>query len=255
MFGGHFGIGHQIPHGIYLLVLYHRLTLLVLLPACAAGAGYVLACRRNLVWRLVAAYAATLVIVLSFLSKTSDRYLLPVLLVLLPLAWLAVHRSSFYFGGRLRTAWCCGWLALWAAVILPQFKDRFEAFSQDSRAELVAWMRSHIASAKIVQDAKVNLNLFEQQDSWTLGCSSFFAADCGTLPQLQAQGFTHAAVSWDVHHRYVEEYLRSDKSELSERRGSFYRALHADMPLLWQSPARDPKALHPGLFLFELAAP
>lgn len=204
----------------------------------------------------------TTMFLLAWTSKYSERYLLPVLLMVMamiiagPVLMVLVIFKKW---PQLKFKS----LALGLAVFVPSlflFKDNvsdftqcYEGFQKDSRKELVQWVKTNLKSEQVVLAQDTLAKFYEPELSKKVW-SSYFVADLGTWEELRALGVTHVIISFDVYHRYVNLKRQMKQQESAEfvRRRQFYLKALSEGRVLWSSPNHNPKALHPGLKLIAL---
>lgn len=270
LLGGHYGVGLEIPHAAYFRHLRETmpwpLLVLALLPVALS-----LPARNRAVLPLavsLTAFIPATLLVLSFTGKYSERYLLPVeILILWLAAWglaLVVHHAASRLGWK--TAALCGSAGLVAGAfpLIGPWQNLRAHYTWDDRTLLMDHVEKFDSPMKIAQDDMVGLpqpdkpehRLYGRDWSGRPVSSSYFVADLGTLDGLRKKGFTHVAISWDVAHRYLEDHLQS-ATDLPEtaRRQRFYRELESKGELEWESTPNRPRALHPGLRLYRIDAP
>jgi 4-amino-4-deoxy-L-arabinose transferase-like glycosyltransferase len=259
LWAGDYGAGLATPHGVYFFELNKIIPWFVLLPGLACFVWGVHA-QRLRGWLWIPITGLLLMGALAWTSKYSDRYLLPVLylsIVMVVLGPFLLLQAGFGAVKQVRNKFL--WSGVLSLILGGSFllhhgsslRERQESFQEDSRKELLAWMYAHLDPAQMVlaQDrfAKIHDPAFPCE-FW----SSIFVADWGSLAEQQARGITHWIISYDVYHRYVDERNQPSgkgEEELFLRRQAFYQGLLKSGKILWLSPGRDPKALHPGLAL------
>ncbi|HUF64063.1 MAG TPA: hypothetical protein VMN36_18440 [Verrucomicrobiales bacterium] len=260
MLRGHEGVGQRVPHPLYLWQMYmdHRLPLLLLL-GCLWPLRRMLGRTDAVVLGSHAVYLAAL----SCTAKYSERYLLPVYLVLFVYAAAAAmelwRRRPRDQGWRGRAAVAAGagfavYLLFHPVYMLVQ-TDRL--FREDSRAQLCAFLEEEVpGTAVLAADGDVMLDV-------ALGRaglrprrirSAVYASDLGTIAGLRESGVTHAVVTYDSFHRFVGwgTGAAGGQEEEWDRAREFYAVLRGKGRLLWSSPPAFPKVLHPGIELYAL---
>lgn len=267
---GHKGLTRSVPHGVYGAVFRHATNPPIWILLGVYYAALLLLWRRisRIEWT-VALFPIVFVLILSFSPKTHFRYFLPDTVLFCTLAALAPF--SLLLGGentrgRIATASLLT-LLLAAGIAMSSSKvlryDR--AFHNDARRELVTYVKEHIpANETIVQDKRVNLASRKdprQADSPyfleqpLLG--KLFAADVGTIEELQARGIHYVAVSDGDYGRFFLKTHEAQDDEKAEydRRKKFYEQLFKQGKVIWE---REPGALiyiQPAIKLYELPGP
>lgn len=258
---GHFGVGEAVPHRLY----WRRWEEMASAGGwLLVGLGLVWALWRRWWGLLLAAVAVWFYVwLISHSPKFSDRYFLPV-----EWFWCAGLGLGLGAAGRLgcrlgraygdRVGWwgsvvCVAGLGFWQmAEWQPELSVRQERFQRDDRRELAIWMERHLPpEARWVEDdqAQIRLWLPGRVVGW-----SEFVVDLGTAEEWMMMGADYAILCRDRHHRYTArgQVARRDESGLVAQRRERYRRLLEEGEVLWSSPGRDPKVLHPGLELIWL---
>jgi hypothetical protein len=258
---GDYGAGRAVPHAFYWKMLCHDFSLPFILVGVTA---YIIAMYRQgrpgfcfMPW-----FCFLAMLGLACASKYSERYLWPVLLLVMTLLIcgpVLLAQSFFKREGRqlgregtLIAVGLASSLFL-LTLNLPDFLRCREGFFRDSRQELVQWMKHHLDANQVVlaEDtlAKVDVPEYDER-TW----KSYFVADLGSLEELRSYGVTHLIISYDVYHRFVDGSVATTGGgrQLFEQRRHFYTKILQEGILLWSEEARDPKALHPGLKLIEI---
>ncbi len=256
---GHYGVGASVPHNHYVRFLFLAYPSLLLWGACGAAVYYAWKRRGTHPDFLGFLILSILTVgVLSFLPKTSERYLLPVYLAMT--GALAV---------------CCGWMLqenrgtnlhklvglllvlLFSIYTIPKRLEMQAGFGSDSRADLMDFIQQTIPpQTPFAIDAMVNPHESvvyagrPGEFSYPVH-ESYFAADLGTVEDLRAEGIEYFVGSWDVHHRYRETRLTSS-DPVNVARSDFYNRLYDEGEILWHVSGQHPKPLHPGLVLIRL---
>lgn len=267
--GGHKGMTRSVPHGVYGAVFRHATNpvLWVLIGLFYAALLVSFFPRLREVFRLgvnqwtivlLAAFPVVYTLILSFSPKTHHRYFLPVPCLLLLLAALAPFQS------RLRWAFPVGAalivVALGFSVSRLLVYDR--GFQDDARQRLMDFVTKELpADATIVQDKRVGLPAAGDPRFEGSGmeipqrvADHFFAADAGTLSELQAAGSRYVAVSQGDYGRFFLKTHRPRAGEADEfeRRKTFYEELFSVGTLIWESPSGQLQYLQPSIKLYRL---
>lgn len=229
--------------GIYWKLLDLQVGLPVLI---VAGAGLGMALVRRMKFDIgMAAFAVGLFVGLSFSTKTSDRYLLPVLAV------------ALYFFAAALVQIAGRWAILLAiALWLPQakiLKTYVAEFQYDSRAELVAWIGKYLPPK-----AKIATSLWTRLPGRTAGQFNGepppleFLADHGSVADLKTEGFRYAVIADPEASRFLGQatFGGGPAGDFARRR-EFYQTLTRGK-LLWKAGPGWAYVLNPGLQLYEL---
>lgn len=198
---------------------------------------------------------------LSFSPKSNDRYFLPATALFTLQAGLGavelgrILKSRFGFALPL--------LAL-AAVLsqIPSFHRYWQAFQQDDRAAVRAWIEQNLpSSAVLVVDPRSGLPVTDKKTDAkrqpplaqkVLGKK--YAADFGSLEELRAQGVTHVVVSESDYGRFLLQSLKPHDSykDTYDRNRLFYERLFKEGTLLWSRDRGTVIYLHPGIRVYAL---
>jgi len=261
LLSGDYGAGWQVPHGLYWKQLVDDFSLPLIVVGLSSYMVGVVILKIRGYW-LMPSVILTTMFLLAWTSKYSERYLLPVLLMVMamiiagPVLMVLVIFKKW---PQLKFKS----LALGLAVFVPSlflFKDNvsdftqcYEGFQKDSRKELVQWVKTNLKSEQVVLAQDTLAKFYEPELSKKVW-SSYFVADLGTWEELRALGVTHVIISFDVYHRYVNLKRQMKQQESAEfvRRRQFYLKALSEGRVLWSSPNHNPKALHPGLKLIAL---
>ncbi|HEY5892739.1 MAG TPA: glycosyltransferase family 39 protein [Chthoniobacterales bacterium] len=230
-------------YGIYwkLFVLHAGLPVIVV---GGAGLGIALAQKRKFEIGL-AIFAVALFAGLSFATKTSDRYLLPIIAITLYFFAAAL----IHMAGR--------WAAVLAVALwIPQakvLKTYVTEFQRDSRGELAGWIDENLP-----RNAKVATSLWTRLPDRSPGQSKEepppleFLADRGSVADLKAEGFRYAVIANPESDRFLgKAALGGGPAGDFTRRRKFYETLTRGK-LLWQAGPGWMYVLNPGLQLYEL---
>lgn len=240
--------------------------------APAPGAGPDPAGPRPLPEVLAATFPAWFALLLSCSPKTHDRYFLPATALLTAFAAVGLVTLGRAVGrryGRLAG------VAVPAAAVLCQFGSLptpvdwktlttyWRAFRTDDLAELRAWIDSNLpAAAVIAQDRRAGLPVTgsdrHERRQGSLAqrvLDGKYAADHGSLAELQRAGVTHVAVSQSDFGRYYVTGMTPQAGADADyrRRRDFYDALFREGKLQWERPRGEVVYLHPGLRLYRIA--
>ncbi|HEY5752056.1 MAG TPA: glycosyltransferase family 39 protein [Chthoniobacterales bacterium] len=230
-------------YGVYWKLFELQVGLPVAIIACA---GLGIAAARRLKFDIgVALFGIALFAGLSLATKTSDRYLLPVVAV------------TFYFLAMALTHIAGRWAILLAVALwMPQSRvlaTYVVEFQRDSRAELVAWMDKNLPP-----DAKVATSLWTRLPGRTVGQFKGepqpleFVADRGSVANLKAEGFRYVVIADPEANRFLDQAtLGGGPAGNFARRREFYQTLTRGK-LLWKSAPGWMYVLNPGLQLYEL---
>ena len=136
------------------------------------------------------------------------------------------------------------------------------AFQRDDTADLIAWLNTAVPrDAIIAKDNRIALpDPKRKKDAARLGVipqkirAAKFAADLGTLDELQAQGVTHVIVSEMDYGKFFLRGLHPQESAQAdfERRRDFYDRLFHEGELLWERDKGTVLYLHPGIRVYRL---
>lgn len=260
---GQQGMTRPVPHGVYtgVFTMATNPAVWILVPAYYAS---LLVLRRRIhpaEWAL-AIFPIVYALVLSFSPKTHHRYFLPDTLLFTTLA--AMGLCAFRISPP---AWATPVLQV-ALVIaglgwsLPGLRAADLAFQNDTRRDLVAYIRGHVpADAVIVQDKRVSLpNRTDPRradspyflDQEVLGKS--LAADVGTIDELRRRGIRYIIVSEADYGAYFTKTTRprAEVRNEFERRKRFYERLFAEGQLLWARKGGTLQYLQPAVKLYYL---
>jgi hypothetical protein len=168
------------------------------------------------------------------------------------------------FQSRLRWAFPAGAalivMALGFSVSRVLVYDR--GFQDDARQRLIDYVTRELpADATIVQDKRVGLPVAGDPRFEGSGmeipqhvADHFFAADAGTLTELQAAGIRYVAVSQGDYGRFFLKTHRPREGETDEfeRRRAFYEELFSVGTLIWESPSGQLQYLQPAIKVYRL---
>ena len=168
-------------------------------------------------------------------------------------------------------------LVVFAPGRVHDLRERLTGFATDSHEDLARFIRNHTPPGSVIAADAMALSPKAAVGSRRAVIGSWFAADLGTLEELSERGVRYVAFSRDVAHRYYETdwaratYFGDPASQtprpLDLHRVKFYSELAQAgseaggspaalrVRLVWNAPYRDPRPLHPGLFLVELIPP
>jgi hypothetical protein len=230
--------------------------------------------RRTLTFIEIAlsAFPFLFALALSFSPKSNDRYFLPATALFSVLAVIGASDLADWLAPRWprRTVFAIAALALVAAQFpswtgsRPGWIGYNLAFQHDDTAELIEWLKTNVPPAAVIaKDNRVALpDPRKKRDASRMGIipqkvlthKSGFAADLGTLDELQARGVTHVAVSEMDYGKFFLRGLRPQKSGDGdfERRRAFYDQLIDEGELLWEREKSTVLYLHPGIRVYRL---
>ncbi len=265
---GHKGLTRSVPHGVYGAVFRNATNVPIWILLGFYYAALLVQWRRisRIEWT-VALFPIAYVILLSFSPKTHFRYFLPDTMLFCALAALAPFSLVFPRENPLRIAAASVLGLLLAIGVGMSFAKvlRYDrAFQDDVRRELVTYIKEHIpATETIVQDKRVNLASRKdprQADSPyfleqpLLG--KLFAADVGTIAELQARGIHYVAVSDGDYGRFFLKTHSAQEDEKAEydRRKEFYKQLFKQGKLIWERKPGPLIYIQPAIKLYELPA-
>ena len=254
--GGHDGIKGSLPHAIYFDLLKNYLGR-PLLALAVVGAGWrMIQLRRITLEGYLGGAVAFLLVVMSYSPKVSDRYLLPVLVMLLFLAAQAVVELS-RLPRRSWLAWVAIVWGLWGLwVPVKRLDGTLADFRRDSRAELMQFVQTHFPGKNRIATS-LWTRLPGDYRGWyfTKEKPLDFVADAGTLDELRARGFHFVAVA-DVEQMRFRAHDTSASSlqeDVFRKRRTFYEDLEKNADQVWHVPQGLVYTLHPGLSLYRLA--
>lgn len=257
LLAGDYGTGQAVPHGLY----WHALAAEFTWPILLVGAASFLAAgheRRPPGSWLMLGSSLLVLVALMWTAKFSDRYLLPVSLlmsfvvvtgpVLLLARCFAMDLNRERFGVPPFGAVVVATVLIFLTA--HSWSDRANAFRSDARTELQQWIASHFhGDLYLAEDEMARVEIAPPQGKWTV---AWFVADLGTLDELQREGVTHVLVSYDVCHRFVDGSVPQFNRDDFVRRQKFYQRLFREGTVVWSESSRDPKASHPGLTLVDI---
>ena len=204
---------------------------------------------------------------LSFSSKQSGRHTLPILLVSVFVAALAIIRIAKHLNesGRAPSArrwFVVGLVILFAYdIVRTGLMDR--SFRRDHRRELVEWIGANVPPTSVIGvDDRVGVP-FGDRDRF---CDvrpripqevrgAAFVADLGTLDDVRAAGITHLVVSEARYYAVTNGQAKPSPppDNRLERRAEFYRRLFNEGRLVWSRETGNVGVLNPGLRVYEIA--
>ncbi len=214
---------------------------------------------------LIAAFPLAFALMISLTPKTAERYFLPVSATVCLLAgigladlcrhffllrtWLPRRRRILY------SALLAGTCVLFASPVV----DCLMGFGIDTRKQLAHWIEKNVPpDAVIVQDRRVQLVAVSgksmEQRSFSVPqqvLSNQYAADFGSVSELQSQGILYIALM--VGQKYRNHPSARVKSR--EEFDNFVREVTETGTLLWKSESRTPQIVNPRLELYRLPEP
>lgn len=248
--GGHKGITRDVPHGVYGAVFRESTNWVVWILLVAYAATLIV--RRREISRsewLLAAFPLAYAVLLSFFPKTHHRYFLPATGLLLALAAVGAARLPRLGLGR----WAPMVALLVAlAVQAPRFHAYFSGFANDTRSVLARWLRDHVPPGTvIVQDKRVGLQALGVPYELK---GKLFAADVGTIEELRARGIRYVAVSPGDYGRFFLDNHKATAAGSADfqRRRAFYEALFAQGEPVFRLEAGTLQYLQPSITLYRL---
>lgn len=259
---GHFGVGEAVPHRLYWRKWETMASLFQWVLVSVGLLGLVT--RRHWAGLVALGGVAVYVAVLSWSPKFSDRYFLPVewawclaLGLGLGVAGMALLRFGRAFGETWGVALATlgvGGAGLWlVAGPWAEMEERQARFDMDTRQELARWIETHLPpEARWVEDDLAQIRVWLPHQTLSF---AEFVVDLGTPEDFIAAGATHVVLCRDRHHRYSArgQVIRVDEGGAARVRRERYQRLLEEGRLVWSRPGMNPKVLHPGLDLIELA--
>jgi hypothetical protein len=219
------------------------------------------------------AFPFVFALALSFSPKSNDRYFLVATAMFTLLAALGTLHVGQYFP-RLRPTLVTAVAAvLLVAGQLPSWLRYERAFQHDDTQELIDWLRREVPpTAVIVKDNRILLpNPERKSDAQRMGVIPQkvvvtpvrdpeakrvrFAADVGSIQELQAAGVTHVAISESDYGRFFLESLRPKEGGEGDyqRQRQFYEALRARKgDLVFERERGTVIYLHPGIEVYQI---
>ncbi len=207
-------------------------------------------------------------IALTFTPKGSARYFLPIGLMLLTSAAIALALAVKTlqlrpFPIRL-TSWILGAAAA-CAILIPlgrEYKVRHHAFSTDYRKNLADYIRQNVPpNAVIASDQRAAMP--SADDPRYAGFPHLlpnkmlitrYVADLGTLDELLTKGVSYVVVaSRDANRLGNDENFSSEDQKKLPARRQFYQDLTKRGTVEWQSKLGDNKYLNASLILYHIA--
>ncbi len=258
---GHFGVGETVPHDLYWKKLEGMASWFQwgLLGLAAVG----LAVRGQIAGLLAGAGAWAYLWVLGWSPKFADRYFLPV-----EWAWclgmglglgtmgLVALRVMRAYGERVGLGVAVLVMAGAGLWVLggwwPEVEERRGLFELDDRRELAEWMERNLpGEVRWVEDDLAQIRLW--LPGRTVGFAEF-VVDLGTAEELVKMGAGYAVLCRDRHYRYTadRQVAQKDEGGVAAMRRERYRRLLEEGMIVWSSPGRHPKVMHPGLDLVDL---
>ncbi len=251
LFHGHYGVGIQAPHTLYVENLLQKVSWIAL-PLVFWSVG--LLTRRGKASLFLIILTFVYLVAISFLPKYSERYLHPVLLAVQTAAGCGLADMARYKG------WFGVSLSLIVALLALigcgfdhiALRQRFQ---RDDRAELAVWISNNLPdSARFAIDAQA---LMQAHFPDRVIISPEFLPEAGSIENLRLLGVTHVIVVKDRHHRYTDLPDAAAKSldPVSKHRRDRYLEYFREGKQLWASPCQNPKPLRPGLSLIAINEP
>lgn len=217
---------------------------------------------------LLTAFPFLFGLMLSFSSKQSGRHTLPILLVSVVLASLAVIREAKLLQAR-GSVRASRWIALFVVGLLAYDIARTavldRSFQRDHRRELTAWLSANVPRQSIIGvDDRAGIPFGDRDRFCELSApvpqavrGASFVADLGTLDELRSRGFTHLVVSEARYYAVTNGQAKPSPppNNLLERRTEFYRRLFNEGRLVWSRETGNVGVLNPGLRVYEIVPP
>ena len=268
---GQAGMTRRVPHTQYWNVFLDNTTpvMWLLIPVFLA-ARWRHRSALTLVEILVSAFPFAFALALSFSPKSNDRYFLPATALFSVLAVIGAGDLGDFLPPR----WPRRCICIAAGIVLivgqsfgwtasrPGWLGYDRAFQRDDTADLIAWLNTAVPrDAIIAKDNRIALpDPKRKKDAARLGVipqkirAAKFAADLGTLDELQAQGVTHVIVSEMDYGKFFLRSLHPQESAQAdfERRRDFYDRLFHEGELLWERDKGTVLYLHPGIRVYRL---
>lgn len=263
---GQEGMTRSIPHAQYWNVFHDNINpvLLVFLVSHVVTFWRTRHHRSLPEW-MTLLFPFAYVLALSFSPKSNDRYFLPATAIFTYLAGLGVVDVARWLSDRFgisskRTLALCTAVAIGSQM--PSFYRYWNAFQIDDRADLRAWIETHLpANAVLVIDPRCGLpspdrtdDLKRQSPLPQKVLRKKYAADFGSLEELRTQGVTHVVVSQSDYGRFFLKSLRPHDAyrEKYEANRLFYERLFKEGKLLWKRQRGKVIYLHPGVEVYAL---
>ena len=268
---GQAGMTRRVPHTQYWNVFLDNTT-----PVMWLLIGVFLAARwrhrstLTLVEIIVSAFPFAFALALSFSPKSNDRYFLPATALFAVLAVIGAGDLADFLSPRwprrvvvtvASLALIAGQFPSWTAS-RPGWLGYDRAFQHDDNADLIAWLKAAVPrDAIIAKDNRIALpDPARKKDAARLAVipqkivAKKFAADLGTLDEVQAQGVTHVAVSEMDYGKFFLRGLRPQESARADfdRRREFYERLFREGELLREWDKGTVLYLHPGIRVYRL---
>lgn len=252
---GHDGVASQFPHAAFLRILLNQHGWPIIL---IAGLAILLTMRRearpNVESMLGFACLITLVFI-SFSAKVSDRYLLPIMAIILYLSACGVKILGDFVSLNYRPLFLgtiIGFMLWHPGTMLSLWITDFRS---DSREEMAQWISNHLnKNDKLATSLWTRLpGIYPGQ--FISGVAPVdYVADLGSLPELQDMGYSWIAVA-DVESGHFTHSMQTGDAQFEaayQRRREFYSSLQKEGILQWSSPPGVIYNLHPGLKLYQL---
>ena len=227
--------------------------------------------RRTIIEWAMLAFSAAWLFVLSFTPLSKDRYLLPVLALLIALGVIGLRWFIEWIGERaprlpqLRTfsrapiisglsilLVCCAGLA---AVYLPKTVELQREFGSDSRKQMIAWVRQNLPGDAVIAHewriwpppgaTGVNGDFSIPQKRVE---AERFASEFQNIENLRARSATHVIVLG----KFYRDLLEGAEVIPVRADPEFYRMLGERGKLIWHAERGQDLYTHPGLSVYEL---
>ncbi len=260
MIQGHKGVGMEVPNWDYFVRLFydvgmHGIALILLWVPFVR--------RLHKADAVLIVFSMTYFAVLTMSPKYSERYLLPISLIVLFYIGLQLAnliQSVQALGNRRMISVSVAAILMTMVLVpsVPWLQDYRQAFATDSRQSMITVLHEHLSTdAHIAADAAVRLKEAEAQATGGYAALRYeeaeFAPQLGTLDELRDRGVTHLIICYDTYHRFIAKGATAsgDQAKTWQLARDFYLALQVTEPL-WKSEPRNPKPLHPGLEVYPM---
>jgi len=268
------GVQHRIPNLYGWRTMLHFTPWLVLGFAAIAVTSPVLLRRRpRLAEAIILMLFAVYGVSLMFTGKVAERYSMPLVVLLAPLAMMGaswtVQRLTDWSSSPIRNG-VVGLLTLLvaaAAVLaeIPLYRSLQVDLETDTRFDLAQFVRTELPPAAIiVQDKKVKLPDPDRPDENVYNVvlpqriitarGSGLAADVGDIDSLRAQGVTHVAIAEADWSPYFAsgKFVEGLSDPESVRRRDFYRFLFDETRRVWHAPSGEAWYVRQGISLYDI---
>ena len=268
---GQAGMTRRVPHTQYWSIFLDNMTpVMWLLLVAFLAARWRHRTTLTVAEIIMSVSPFAFALALSFSPKSNDRYFLPATALFSVLAVIGIADLADFLVARwprrsviwlASLALIAGQLPSWTAS-RPGWLGYDRAFQRDDNADLIAWLNAAVPrDAVIAKDNRVALpDPGRKKDASRLNVipqkvlAKKFAADLGTLDELEARGVTHVAVSEMDYGKFFLSGLRPQESGRKDfdRRREFYERLFREGDLLWEREKGTVLYLHPGIRVYHL---